>query len=434
MLGHAVWIISSTRAFAPVKSNSSLTTAVELSRRDFVRHGTALAAALAAVPASTVSAAEFTAANSTAPAARPLLTPAGKFRDVSRGKPVPHSLTGEALVQARLTPETWRLELLADPTPNPAIKETARLGTPRTLAECTAIDLPALMELGRKHEVQFLKAMQCLNIPTPLGQGLWAGVPLREVLRLGGVMRNVRRVFYSGFHNDDPKQLFQSSLSYSQAMETPPGELPVFLAYRLNGEPLSLTRGGPVRMVVPWAHGFKSIKWLQRIVVTNDYRANDTYAEQNNDPEAPLKTAAYLDTVPAKFTVGQRVTLGGLVISGLSGLQRVEYALTKNDEAEADARWVEAQLDPPPSDWQTVLPAGVSPRQILGFNAQTGQPATWPLRYGMAGWSATLPPLAPGKYAVRARAVDGNGFAQPEPRPIQKAGSNALQVREFEVS
>jgi DMSO/TMAO reductase YedYZ molybdopterin-dependent catalytic subunit len=113
--------------------------------------------------------------------------------------------------------------------------------------------------------------MQCLNIPTPLGQGLWEGVPLREVLRLCGTMRNVRRIYYWGFQNNDPKQLFQSSLSYTQAMETPPGELPAFLAYRLNGEPIPLIRGGPVRMVIPWAHGFKSIKWLQHIVVTNDY-------------------------------------------------------------------------------------------------------------------------------------------------------------------
>ena len=37
-------------------------------------------------------------------------------------------------------------------------------------------------------------------------------------------------------------------------------------------------------MIVPWAHGFKSIKWLQKIVLTNGYDANDTYAEQNNDP------------------------------------------------------------------------------------------------------------------------------------------------------
>jgi hypothetical protein len=420
-----------------------------ITRRDFVRTTSALAAAaLAGGLSSPAQAAEIPAPSSAKALSpksagsaypHPFLTPAGKFRDVSRGDPKPHTLTGDALVQARLTPETWRLEITADATPNPAIKDKPGLSKPLTLADGTALDLPALLELGRMHEVKFLKAMQCLNILAPLGQGLWEGVPLRELLRLCGAMRNVRRVCYWGFHNHDPKQLFQSSLSYTQAMETPPGELPAFLAYRLNGEPIPLIRGGPVRMVIPWAHGFKSIKWLQHIVVTNDYKANDTYAEQNNDPESYLKTAAYLDDLPAKIPARQPVLISGLVVSGLSGLKRVEYWLSREDSkpggpaAEDAGQWMECRLEAPPADWRSVLPVGVSSRQVLGFDPKTGRPATWPLRYSMISWSATLKKLAPGKYAVRARAVDLHGFAQPEPRPNQKTGMNALETREFEV-
>ena len=369
----------------------------------------------------------------------PLLTPAEQFRDVSRGTPLPHTLKDVALVQARLTPETWRLEITAEETPNPTIKEPAGLGKAFTLVDGTALDLPALLKLGQKHEVKFLKAMQCLNIPNPLGQGLWEGVPLREVLRLCGRLRDVRRLYYWGFHNHDPKQLFQSSLSYTQAMETPPGELPAFLAYRLNGQPIPLLRGGPVRMVIPWAHGFKSIKWLQRIVVTNDYKANDTYAEQNNDPESYLKTAAYLDDVPGKIPAGQPLFVSGLVISGLSGLKRVEYSLSPDTskpgapDRDVAESWMECRLEDPPADWTRVLPTGVSARQVLGFDPHTGRPATWPLRYSMISCSAALKGLAHGKYAMRARAVDLNDFAQPEPRPLQKAGKNALETREFEV-
>src|SRR6187397_2154823 len=95
-------------------------------------------------------------------------------------------------------------------------------------------------------------------------------------------------------------------------------------ALPIYGEPIPLERGGPVRMVVPWAHGFKSIKWLQHVVLTNDYRANDTYAEKNNDPESHLKTAAYLDDVAAKTKAGSPVHVSGLAISGWSGLERVE--------------------------------------------------------------------------------------------------------------
>ncbi len=410
-----------------------------ITRRDFARTSSALAiSALAFEHFNMAQAAEVPASPSSAPA-HPLLTPASKFRDVSRGNPKPFSLKGEALAQAQLTPETWRLEITADTTANPAVKELADISKPLTLADGTALDLGTLLELGKKHGVKFLKAMQCLNIPAPLGQGLWEGVPLREVLRLCGRMNNIRRIYYWGFHNNDPKQLFRSSISYTQAMETPPGELPPFLAYRLNGEPLSLIRGGPVRMIIPWAHGFKSIKWIQRIVLTNDYRANDTYAEQNNDPESHLKTAAYFDNLPVKVPAGRALLLSGLVISGLSGLKRVEYSLSRDSAKpgtpaeDAPEKWIECRLEEPPADWRTVLPTGVASRQILGFDSKTGQPATWPLRYSMVSWSATLADLAPGKYSVRVRAVDLNGFAQPEPRANLKAGRNALELREFEV-
>src|SRR5438034_6387032 len=225
------------------------------------------------------------------PAERPFLTDPKQFRDVSRGDPKPHTLKGDDLVKARLTPETWRLEIVSD--------GSTQLQKPRKLDDGTAIDLATLQQLGKQHGVKFLKAMQCLNIAPPLGQGLWEGVPLREVLKLVGKVNNIRRVYYHGFHNNDPKQLFQSSLAYNMVMETPPWDLCVFVAYKLNGQPLTLPRGGPVRMVVPWAHGFKSIKWLQRITLTNDYKANDTYADEgNNDPESYLKTMARLDDGP----------------------------------------------------------------------------------------------------------------------------------------
>lgn len=374
---------------------------------------------------------------------RAYLTPAGEFRDVSRGNPKPHSLTGEALRDAKLTDDTWRLEISADETVDEVIKLPAKIAQPLTIADGTALTLEMLHALGRVHGVKFIKAMQCLNIPAPLGQGLWEGVPLRNVLNLCGSMRNVRRIAYWGFHNNDPKQMFRSSLSITQALETAPGELPPFLAYRLNGEPIPLERGGPVRMIIPWAHGFKSIKWLQNIVLTNDYRANDTYAQQNNDPESHLKTAAYIDKVSDQLEAGKPLTITGMAISGLSGLRRVESWLhrvepdspevTKNETTWQQATWAPCKLEAPPSEWSSVLPSGVSSQQIVGFDQQTGQPQQWPMRYSMISWSTRLPDLSPGKYEFRARAVDLNGFAQPEPRRLAKTGRNEVEVRRFEV-
>jgi DMSO/TMAO reductase YedYZ molybdopterin-dependent catalytic subunit len=367
---------------------------------------------------------------------RSVLTRAEEFRDVSRGNPKPFTLKGEALIKARLSPDTWRLEIVSD--------DTANVEKPRKIENGTAIDLETIRALGERHGVKFLKAMQCLNIPQPLGQGLWEGVPLREVLKLAGKVSNLRRIYYWGYHNDDPAQMFQSSLSYSQAMETPPWDLPAFVAYRLNGQPISLLRGGPVRLIVPWAYGFKSIKWLHRITLTNSYKANDTYANANNDPDSPLKTAAYVDDGPQSYKVGERLVVSGTAMVGWSGLKRVEYwlrpdagthgQLANDDHAWASAGWKPAAVDPPPSEWAGHLPQGVVPKDVWGFDPKTGRPKEWPMRFSVARWTVTLKDLPPGAYEFRARTVDLNGFAQPEPRPYPKSGRNEIQCRQFLVT
>jgi DMSO/TMAO reductase YedYZ molybdopterin-dependent catalytic subunit len=368
---------------------------------------------------------------------RPYLTQGDDFTDVSRGNPVPHSLKGEALIKARLTPETWRLEVITE--------GKAHVARSLRQADGTAIDLPALLKLGQSKSVLFLKAMQCNNIAQPLGQGLWEGVPLRDVLHLAGRMRDVRRVYYWGYHNDDPAQMFRSSLAINQVLDTPPGELPPFVAYRLNGGPIPLKRGGPVRMVVPWSHGFKSIKWLQNITLTNDYQANDTYALANNDPESYLKTATYLDDAEeATLPSGKAVVIRGTAMVGWPGLDRVEYWLRPvpgfdevigdDDPAWTRAEWLPCRLDPAPSDLADGLPPGTNPARIWGFGPD-GMPKEWPMRFSIAPWSVVLEGLKPGSYEFRARTVDRNGFAQPEPRPFaQRSGMNAVQCKRFRIT
>src|SRR5438128_1884037 len=82
---------------------------------------------------------------------RKYLTDPDSFRDVSRGNPKPHTLKGDALVKARLTPETWRLEIVSD--------GSSKIDKPMRLEDNSAVDLPALLALGKKHGVRFLKAM-----------------------------------------------------------------------------------------------------------------------------------------------------------------------------------------------------------------------------------------------------------------------------------
>ena len=266
------------------------------------------------------------------------------------------------------------------------------------------------MRLGEAKGVLFLKAMQCNNIAQPLGQGLWEGVPLRDVLRLAGKMKDVRRVYYWGFHNNDPKQMFRSSLAINQVV---PGHAAggVAAVRRLLAYPAARSRwsrGGPVRVIVPWAHGFKSVKWLQQIMLTNDYQTNDTYALANNDPESYLKTAAYLDdSNEAVYPAGTAALIRGTAMVGWPGLERIEYwlrpvirpvgELHEDDPAWMTAEWRPCDLVPPPADLAAELPPGVNLARIWGFGPD-GRPKGWPMRFSVALWSVSLKGLMPGDY------------------------------------
>ena len=348
-----------------------------------------------------------------------------------RGNPPPHTLKGDDLVKARLTPESWRLEIVGD---------GCKVEKPRKLDDGTAIDFPALLELGKKHGVKFLKAMQCRSWNNPQSHGLWEGVPLREVLRLAGKVDGAMRVYGNGFHNNDPKQLFQSSVTYTQATDNAPGDLPVFLAYRHNGGPISLLRGGPVRLIVPWAYGFKNIKWLQRLRLTNDHKYLDTYG---GEPDAYLKTQTPRILGPDEIKAGAPATCRGVAVVGLPGLKQVEYwlrpdagndgKLADDDPAWEKAAWQPCIIDPPPDDWTAHLPAGISPKELWGFDPRTGKPKEWPLRYTVASWTLILKDLQAGAHELRVRTVDLNGFAQPEPRPQQNTGKNVIPCKIIKV-
>jgi DMSO/TMAO reductase YedYZ molybdopterin-dependent catalytic subunit len=361
------------------------------------------------------------------------LTPQEAFGDVERGNPLPYTLPPEKRRAVGLERETWRLEVVADPASD------TKLERPLSNELGTALTFDGLLNLAETHAVRYVKAITCNNIGEPLGMGLWEGVPLRVVVWLARPVENLRRVYYYGYHNDDPAQVFQSSLPIGRVLEDPPGELPVLLCYKLNGEYLAGKRGGPVRMLVPEAYGFKSVKWLQRVVLTNDYRANDTYHAGNNDLESPMKTFARFAHVPATAKAGEPVPISGLAQVGVSGLAKVQYwvhpkgaPLPDGDDpafpAFAGGDWRDAAILPPPRRWGGGVPDGRAPDAPLQFDPATGQPRQWPLRYTVAHWATVLPGLAPGAYEVRCRSVDLNGIAQPLPRPFPKSGRAAIQA------
>ncbi len=280
--------------------------------------------------------------------------------------------------------------------------------------------------------MRFPKVMTCLNLGCPLGMGLWEGVPLRDVVWLTQPRDNLRRVFYYGFHNNDPKQMFRSSLPIGRVLEDPFDLPPVILCYKLNCKWLDAERGGPVRIVVPEAYGFKSIKWLTHIVLTNLAHANDTYADENNDVDSPLKTFSASLSVPTAIKEGEPIPVSGYAQVGISGLTKVEVSIESNatprpvgDPYYTKAPWVKADLLPAPKHWGA-LPDGKIPANTLGFD-ETGKPKSWPMRLTNAHWAAVLPGLLAGEYTFRSRTIDEKGNAQPMPRPFRKSGHASIE-------
>ena len=403
-----------------------------VTRRHFVKAGVISAAAFASHSSFAAEAEQDPQLQQALEDLEKWLTLPDDFRDVSRGKPKPHKLDDAKKNEVGLTRETWKLNVISD-TDNPASISNPLEGD-------NAFTFEQLMELAKDHAVRFPKVMTCLNIGCPLGNGIWEGVPLREVVWKTKPTENLRRVFYYGYHNEDPEQMFRSSMPVGRILEDPHGLPPVILCYKLNGQWLTSERGGPVRMVVPEAYGFKSIKWLTNVVLSNIATANDTYAGQNNDVDSPLKTFCATLTAPKDSSPGEPFPITGWAQAGISGLSRVQVWISERDAPLPDddpyfssAPWQDATILPAPSDYGGGYPEGRIPSDTMGFDGN-GQPDTWPLRLSRAHWFYLHSGLPAGKYTLRCRTIDNNGAAQPMPRPFRKSGHAKIETIRFEIA
>src|SRR5438045_5691643 len=126
-----------------------------------------------------------------------------------------------------------------------------------------------------------------------IGNAEWTGVRLRDLLQRAGMANEAREIILEGADNgtiaEPPRPAgkinFARSLPVEKAMDD------VLLAHSMNGEPLSAAHGFPLRAVVPGWYGMASIKWLQRIIVTdqpfNGYYQTVDYAFWRRDEAGP---------------------------------------------------------------------------------------------------------------------------------------------------
>lgn len=237
--------------------------------------------------------------------------------------------------------------------------------------------------------------LTCVSNPVggPLvGNALWQGVPLRDLLERAGVHPDATQVIgrsVDGFTAGFPVEL-------AQRPGTGPGDVGALVAVGMNGEPLPPTHGFPARLVVPGLYGYVSAtKWLSAIELTTFEAEQGYWIPRGWAREGPIKTQTRID-VPRQSTVpAGRQPIAGVAWAPSRGIDRVEVRID-------DGPWRAARL-----------------ADALGVDA-------W--RQWVYDWDAT-----PGRHTISARATDGTGEVQTAqvapPAPDGASGHHRIEVQ-----
>ena len=161
-----------------------------------------------------------------------------------------------------------------------------------------------------------------------VGNAVWEGVLLADLLREAGVQSGAEQVFSTSVDG------WTCGFPVSVALDG----RDALLALRMNGEPLPAKHGYPVRLVVPGLYGYVSAtKWLQTIKLTTWDEAG-YWIPLGWSREAPIKTQCRIDLpkTGARLAVGP-TTIAGVAWAPRAGVAAVEVQID-------DGEWLQAEL------------------------------------------------------------------------------------------
>jgi DMSO/TMAO reductase YedYZ molybdopterin-dependent catalytic subunit len=221
---------------------------------------------------------------------------------------------------------------------------------------------------------------------TLAGTARWIGVPLAALLRENGIRSGSDQLLCRSEDGMTIGAPTRNALEVEDAM----------LAFGMNGEPLPVEHGFPVRMLIPGLYGYVSAcKWLVRIEATT-YDAVDAYwTERDWAAEGPIKIASRIDTpAPLRpFPAGRRA-IAGVAWAQTRGIAKVEVRVDQED-------WAEAELSPE-------VDADLWRQWVLPYDFATG------------------------RHSVTVRATGADGEVQTEERaapfPAGSSGWHTVQV------
>lgn len=235
----------------------------------------------------------------------------------------------------------------------------------------------------------------------------WGGVPLKRVVSaLGGVRKGMVYITSTGGETIppgiDPKTVIVERSVPLKALED------ALLAWELNGNPISLGHGGPLRLIVPGYTGVNNVKYVKRVAFTT--QQTDARIQASRYRMAPLGSKANPShpsvwEMSVKSWINLPTPDGGSVPTGSVWIQGVAFGGT------TAAKSVEVSIDGGKT-WRTAYFVGPD--------------------MGKFAWRQFVLPvrLQPGTYTLASRATDANGRVQPERRVENASGYNNTSWRD----
>jgi DMSO/TMAO reductase YedYZ molybdopterin-dependent catalytic subunit len=138
-----------------------------------------------------------------------------------------------------------------------------RLGVGGRVAHPLSLSLDDLRALPNRTQIT---RHDCVEGWSVIGK--WTGVQLSRVLQLAQPTKAARYVVFRCYDRMDDDSEYYESLGFDDAYHPQ-----TILAWQLNGKPLPIANGAPLRLQVPRQLGYKMAKYLRRIDVVDSFKA-----------------------------------------------------------------------------------------------------------------------------------------------------------------
>ncbi len=320
-------------------------------------------------------------------------------------------------------------------TPVEQLYEVAHYEKPADVADrglriTGLVDRPTSLTLEQIHEMPsetYMAVLECggngasARFSGAIGNMRWTGTRLMPILERAGIDPDAIEVVFFGEDKGEEEirgNTYEQQFARSLSLREPVMEN-VMLCYEVNGIPLSMVHGSPMRLIVPGWYGVAWVKWLNRIDLVDRryvgrFMSRDYVTLRGEETE--------------DGTVWHRTLVGPINVKSITsrtirqadGSIRVEGAAwtdgTPLDTVQLsidDGVWIDATLQPPPAD---------------------ATAHTWTF------WSYTWSNPTPGTHTIVSRAVDAKGRVQPRAEDPQIAMKRTYWeasqqiVREIELS